>query len=349
MKEITIEKNDSNQRLDRFLKKYLAKAPLSVIYRVIRKDVKIAGKRPKEDYQLMEGDVLQLYLSDQDIESFTEKKPRRRAKRQFTICYEDDNVIAVNKPFGLLVHGDKTEKKDTLANQVVDYLIETGSYIPRLEKSFTPSPAHRLDRNTTGLVVFGKNSEALRTLAAMFKDDDGQDPESPKEESEAIRPITKTYLCVVCGELKKEYHLKNRLVKDERRNKGIVKPLNYSEGKYIETRVFPVYTDGRYSLAKVELITGRSHQIRAHLASIGFPLAGDTKYGGKALKLQTADTPQGQENISTQLLHAWKMDFLAAPEPLAYLNGTDIKAPASAYFSEGCSALLGISPEELGF
>ncbi len=343
MREIVIEKNDAQQRLDRFLRKYLAKAPLTAIYKIIRKDVKVQGKRQKEDYMLAEGDVLQLYLSDQEIDAWTETRKRRHAKRQFTICYEDDNIIAVNKPFGLLVHGDKTEKKDTLANQVVDYLIESGSYVPRIEKSFTPSPAHRLDRNTTGLVVFGKNAQALRTLAAMFREDaedeEGADPQ------QISRPLTKTYLAVASGRITEPCHLKNKLVKNERKNTGIVKKLDFEGGKYIETKVFPVYTNGSYTLARVELITGRSHQIRAHLASIGHPLAGDTKYGGRAVRLAGSE----EALLSTQLLHAWRMDFKDPPAPLDYLAGAEIVAPPGRDFSRICEKLLGKSPEELGF
>ena len=164
MRQFTIEKNDAGQRTDRFLKKYLRNAPLSVVYKLIRKDLKVNGQRVKEDHILEEGDVLSIYAADLDIDAWTEKKAddNRRAKRQFAVLYENDDLIMVNKPFGLLVHGDKSEKKDTLANQVVSYLIENGSYYPRVEKTFVPSPVHRLDRNTTGIVVFGKNAESLR-------------------------------------------------------------------------------------------------------------------------------------------------------------------------------------------
>ncbi|MCQ2561655.1 MAG: RluA family pseudouridine synthase, partial [Clostridia bacterium] len=188
MREITIAKNDSGQRLDRFLKKYMCNASLSLVYKAIRKDVKVNGKRAKEETLLNEGDVLQIYMTDQDIDKLTKKKRTAAPKRQFTIAYEDENILVAAKPFGLLVHGDSTEKKDTLANQVVDYLIEKGDYVPRLEKSFVPSPVHRLDRNTTGLVVFGKTAAALRILSASLAKDEG---------------MTKFYNTIVCGELKR--------------------------------------------------------------------------------------------------------------------------------------------------
>ena len=293
MRNINIEANDAGQRLDRFLKKYLANAPLSAIYKIIRKDLKVNGKRAKEDSMLAEGDVLSIYLPDVDIDAMlARKKTHRKAKKQFTICYEDDAMIVVSKPFGLLVHGDKSEKKDTLANQVVDYLIEKGDYSPRLEKSFVPSPVHRLDRNTTGLVVFGKTAESLRELSRIFREE---------HDSE----ICKIYYTIVHGKLDEEKHLKNKLLKDPVKNKGLVLPVDDERGKYIETIVRPLYAGEKYSIAEVELVTGRSHQIRAHLASIGHPLVGDTKYGGKY--------------YSTQILHAAKLRVkdieISAPLP----------------------------------
>ena len=319
MKEIIINENDAGQRLDRFLKKYLANAPLSAVYRIIRKDVKVDGVRRREDFMLAEGQTLQLYLPDADIEAWSRKTEHRKVKRQFTVIYEDDSVIIVNKPFGLLVHGDSTEKKDTLANQVTDYLIESGAYVPRLEKSFVPSPAHRLDRNTTGLVVFGKTAEAQRELARLFREDG---------------LVTKHYYTIVHGKLDEEYHLKGRLLKDEARNTGRVLPLDDERGKYIETIVRPAvfsrdasgsgHGAKGYSIADIELVTGRSHQIRAHLASIGHPLAGDTKYGGKALRVDGTEFELGK---TTQALHAYKIEFKDTEGPLSYLNGMSFIAP----------------------
>lgn len=308
MREVTITANDAGQRLDRFLKKYLCNAPLSLVYKAVRKDVKLNGKRAKEETVLSEGDVLQLYLSEEDLDAFTQKKRRAAAKRQFTVAYEDENVLVVCKPFGLLVHGDSSEKKDTLANQAVDYLIGKGEYVPRLEKSFVPSPVHRLDRNTTGLVVFGKNAQALRILSAALARDSG---------------FAKYYDTIVCGSLKQELHLKNRLRKDEKTNTVRVLPESSAEGKYIETIARPLYTDGRYTLVEVELVTGRSHQIRAHLQYAGFPLIGDAKYGDRRQNARIAE----RTGLTTQLLHARRLIFTGLEEPLAYLNGQQAEAP----------------------
>lgn len=315
MIEINITENEDRQRLDRFLKKYLVKAPLSLIYKMIRKDIKLNGHRAKEDTMLAAGDVVSLYLSEEEVAALSQKETRVAAKRQFTICYEDDYLIVVNKPFGLLVHGDSTEKKDTLANQVVDYLIEKGSYCPRVERTFTPSPVHRLDRNTTGLVVFGKNSQALRVLSAMLKEGGG---------------IKKFYYTIVFGQLAEMLHLKGRLYKDEGENKSSVLPQTSTKGKYIETIARPVASENGYTLVEIELVTGRSHQIRAHMQSAGYPLIGDTKYG----KGSVNSALRRRIDLSTQLLHAGRLEVCQAPPPLDYLNGTQINAPLPPSWKE---------------
>ncbi len=184
MRDITITANDAGRRLDRFLRKYLRNASLGEIYKLIRKDVKVDGRRRNESYMLNEGEVLTLYISDEVLASLTGEGSAGRAgsgktrsasssgkaKRQFRIIYEDDKVLIVSKPYGLLTHGDSHEKKNHLANQVRDYLIEKGEYDPRSEKVFSPAPANRLDRNTTGLVLFGKTSAALKALNEAIRE-----------------------------------------------------------------------------------------------------------------------------------------------------------------------------------
>ncbi|MDD2190651.1 MAG: RluA family pseudouridine synthase [Eubacteriales bacterium] len=322
MINITITENEENQRLDRFLKKYFKNAPLSYIYKLIRKDVKVNGKRAAIETLLAVGDELIIYIAEDEAKSFQEKKSSIHAKKQFRIAYEDENVIIVEKPFGLLVHGDKTEKKNTLANQVIGYLIEKGDYSPGNEKTFVPSPVNRLDRNTTGLVIFGKNNKALQSLNQMIRE---------------RGYIRKYYLTIVHGELRKSLQLKDRMEKDERANKTLVTSLESDEGKIMETLAKPLKAERGYTLIEVELITGRTHQIRAHLAKAGYPVIGDVKYGvkGKNKKIEK------EFHLTTQLLHAYKLCFDGGVKPLNYMKGMEVKADLPANFEAIANNLFG--------
>ncbi len=369
MTEFEIGINEADQRLDRFLRKYLKGAPLGYIYKIIRKDVKVNGSRAKNDLILKRGDCVALYLKDEELAAFLSRPLNRpKTKKMFGVAYEDQNILAAEKPFGLLTHGDAYEKRNTLVNQVTDYLIEKGEYSPRHEKSFRPAAVNRLDRNTTGLVLFGKNSAALRDLNRMVQDKDA---------------VGKYYITVVCGELTEEMRLTGRLTKDETRNrvsvdlltaetgltgrsettesrealdirensgKPAVKAAGTGEaqetvgkltedsaaqaarnhldqsgeggGRYIETVIRPLVSRDGFTLTEIRLLTGRPHQIRAHLMSIGHPVAGDPKYGDPVVNRRASE----KYGLTSQLLHAWRVEFLKTGGGLSYLNGRKITA-----------------------
>ena len=291
--------NDQGQRLDRFLRKYFRQAPLSRIYSLVRKDLRLNGKRATPETMLAMGDVLTLSISDEEALSYRKETKVATPLRQFEIIYEDLGLLAVSKPFGLLTHGDKLEKRNTLANQVQGYLASKGQYNPGQREAFTPSPVNRLDRNTTGLVLFGKDAQTLRTLNKMIRDRDG---------------IEKYYWTIVCGQLNHPLTLVDELSKDRERNLTEVGTGDSSGGKVSECRVKPLRYNNRYSLVEVQLITGRSHQIRAQLAAAGFPIIGDTKYGNTKVNQYLLK----KLGLTTQLLHAYKLvlngkTFLASP------------------------------------
>jgi len=318
---IQIGENEKDQRLDRFLKKYFRNAPLSYIYKMIRTSVKVNGKRSTEKLQLQLGDTLDIHISQEQLEAYRGTERVSKAKRQFHIAYEDEDLLIVDKPFGLLTHGTETEKKNTLANQVLSYLIETGSYHPSREKTFVPSPANRLDRNTTGLVLFAKNYEAIKKLNELLR----------KREK-----IQKYYLTIVLGQMNKNLHLVDRMEKDEKSNRVYVHDEAMGQGKRMETFAVPLKAGLRYSLVEVELLTGRTHQIRAQLAKAGYPIIGDEKYGNSrgnaALKQRFG--------LTTQLLHAYKLCFGEDMEEFPALAGKVIECPVPPAFQEIQTALI---------
>ncbi|MDR3304771.1 MAG: RluA family pseudouridine synthase [Clostridiales Family XIII bacterium] len=319
MVRVEIGENEQGRRLDRFLKKYLRSAPLSFIYRVIRKDVKVNGKRAGADTLLAVGDVVEIYLPEEQVEGFLPQREGMKARKQFEIIYEDEAILVVNKPFGLLTHGDGKEKKNTLANQVIAYLIETGSYAPGRTQTFTPAPANRLDRNTTGLVMFGKTLSALRDMTAMIRGADGEN---------GAQSVGKYYLTVVKGTMKEKLCLTNRMTRDRERGVTVVLPEGAAEGILMETEARPLSAGKGYTLAEAKLITGRTHQIRAHLAEAGFPVVGDRKYGDAAANhLATR-----RFGLTTQLLHAYRIEIAAGRGSLDYLGGKRFEAAPPAGF-----------------
>jgi len=322
---IEIGENDAGRRLDRFLKRYLRSAPLSLIYRLIRKDVKVNGRRADAETLLETGDVVELFLSGERLRELAPARAGAKSRRQFGIVYEDAQILAVNKPYGLLTHGDGLEQKNTLANQILAYFVENGVYNPHRDFSFSPAPANRLDRNTTGLIVFGKTLPALQALTAMFR----SGHENPC--------VEKAYLSIVSGELAAPLRLRGKMSRDERTNTTVVREVGSPEGLLMATDIRPLATNGGYTLVEAILLTGRTHQIRAQLAAAGYPVIGDRKYGSPAINREFTK----RFALDSQLLHAYRLTIRRGLGILEPLTGRVLEAPVPPRFSE-IAATLGL-------
>lgn len=265
MKEFTINKNDSGQRLDKYIGKAFPLIPKSLMYKYIRnKRIKVNSKRADISYKLSEGDVVTLYINDEFFEPVVPKYDFLGAGKNISIVYEDENILLLNKPAGLLSHPDEGEYVDTAITRIKRYLYEKGEYSPDDEMSFSPALVNRIDRNTSGIIIAAKNADSLRILNEKLKN----------------RELHKLYLCVVIGKLEKERGILNdSLQKNEAQNRVYVKKGSGSSEKDIFTKYRVLGFKNGLSLVEVELLTGRTHQIRAHFAFYGHPLLGDGKYG----------------------------------------------------------------------
>lgn len=267
MKSFTITKNDSGQRVDRFILKTFPKLPKSLMYKEIRKkNIKVNKKRTEPSSVLNEGDVIELYLKDDVLEEKPKHYDFLSASRKLDIVYEDENILLLNKKAGLLCHPDGNEYVDTLISRVKRYLYEKGEWNPEKSGTFTPSLANRIDRNTSGIVIAAKNAQALRILNEKIKS----------------REIEKYYITAVHGKPKKECDtLTAYLSKDEKKNMVTVSDTEFEGAKEIVTQYKVLESRNNISLLEIDLKTGRTHQIRAHLAHIGCPIVDDGKYGDK--------------------------------------------------------------------
>ena len=305
MLQKTISSLEAHQRVDKYLRKYLSQAPLSFIYKLFRKkDVKINGHWVKENYILNAGEELTVYVTDEQLAEFNQPRKVEKVSLNHPIIYEDENILIINKPRGLLVHGDQDEQRVTLANEVLNYLYYKGEYDPKENQGFRPAPAHRLDRNTSGLVLFAKNLVSLQELEDLFKD---------KEE------IDKIYLALVKGHLDEPMMIDAPLLKDEK--SGLVKISKLGKSALTRVEPFKYYDD--LSLVKVQIFTGRTHQIRVHLSFKGYPVVGDGKYGDFQLNKEFKDLYK----FDNQFLHAYQIHFKKIGGNLSYLTNKTFVAP----------------------
>ncbi len=286
MREVRISRNDAGQRLDKYLSKRFRTMPKSLMYKYLRtKYIKLNGKKVQPDVFLNEGDVLTFYIRD---EFFEEKKSYdfMKAGKELDILYEDDNILLLDKKVGVICHQDSRYDTDTLNLRVLRYLYEKHEYDPDKENSFTPALCNRIDRNTGGIVIAAKNAEALRVMNQKIRD----------------REIEKYYLCAVKGQPKPPHRLMTAYhSKDERTNTVKISDKERVEYKKIITEYTVLDGSPALSLCEVLLHTGRTHQIRAHMAHIGHPLLGDEKYGDRMLNRKYG--------MKRQALYAYKLRF----------------------------------------
>ena len=305
MREVIIGKNEEGQRLDKFLFKYFKEAGSGFIFKMLRKkNIVLNDKKATGKEILKLDDSVKLYMKDETIDKFRGDSSFEKTSSDIDVVYEDENVLIVNKPSGVL--SQKAEESDVSLNEmIISYLLDNGSLTQDDLQTFKPSICNRLDRNTSGLVIAGKTLKGLQVMSEVIKN----------------RDVDKYYIAVVEGILDEGSDIKGYLIKDEKTNKVSISETE-NGGDFIETSFEPIDYGEGVTILEVKLITGKTHQIRAHLASIGHPIVGDQKYGSKNKK------------IKNQLLHAWILKFGDLPEGFEELSGKRIIADYPVEFNQ---------------
>ena len=314
MRQLTVHKNDENQRLDKYLKKYLKEAPGSFIYKMLRKkNIVLNGKKADGTEKLSAGDEIKLFFAEETLEKFTGEvsaAPKMSfPEKKLDILFEDENLLILNKPAGEL--SQKAEAKDVSMNEyALGYLQRTGAITEESLKVFKPSVCNRLDRNTSGILIVAKTYQAAREFGEALQK----------------RTVRKFYNCVVKGVVKRGEKIDGYLLKDEKTNKVQIFKEAREGAVEIHTAYEPLKVKNNLTLLEVHLITGRTHQIRAHLSSIGHSILGDPKYGDKKLS--------DKYKVKYQLLHACRLELDGFAGDFAKYNGMTITAKPPKIFDK---------------
>ncbi|MDD6211591.1 MAG: RluA family pseudouridine synthase [Clostridiales bacterium] len=330
MRQLTVKEYESGQRLDRYLGRYLKEASKGFLYKMLRKkNITLNGKKADGTERLETGDCVRLFLSEETLEKFMGKpEPEVEApvkktpeKKELAVLYETTDVVFINKPVGML--SQKAKKEDvSVCEYLVERMVNNGELTREGLRTFRPGVCNRLDRNTSGVIAAGKSLRGLQGLSAMFRD----------------RSMDKYYLCLVHGRVKQDARIRGYLVKDELTNTVKVYSSSSDRTSMIETEYHPLAWGENFTLLEVKLITGKTHQIRAHLASQGHPILGDSKYGNEKVNREFRE----RFPLRCQLLHSWKLVFPKELKTFPELEGKTITAPLPPAFSR-CLQILGIS------
>lgn len=315
MKEIKITEAEQGQRLDKYLMKLFNKAPKSFIYKMLRKKrIKYNGGKSEGADILKNGDTITLYIGEDTMDSFMAQREVNVTKKRFDVIFEDENIIIMNKPVGLLSHPEKDTDKDTLVDEMLFYLKTKGEFNPSKMTTFTPVLCNRLDRNTGGIVLGAKNLAAAQALNAVI----------------ACGGVDKYYLTMVKGAVTCPNEFVGYLTKDGNSNKVSVLKKETEGAKRIVTRVKPIAVNGNFTLLEVELVTGRSHQIRAHLKAMGYPVVGDRKYGDERVNSYFKE----KFALANQFLFAYRVKFNIPDGVLKYLDGKEFTSEPLGTFKK---------------
>lgn len=327
VKEFLVQENEAGQRLDKLLLKILNKAPKSFIYKMLRKkNIVLNGKKAEGSEKLEYNDEIKLFLSDDTIEKFVGNVGTTDVELtkdfDLDIIYEDSHLLVINKPLGLL--SQKADKDDvSMVEHVISYMLSSKQITKEQMISFKPSISNRLDRNTSGILIAGKSLLGLQEMARLLKN----------------RTLGKYYLTIVKGRIPDKKIIEGYLSKDDRKNLVSISKSETPNSNYICTEYEPIKHSviknnkgikGDYTLLKVKLITGRSHQIRSHLASIGHPIIGDFKYGDQKINHYFKIS----YGLFHQLLHSYRMGFPEITGELSYLSGQEFIAKPPTIFED---------------